>query len=183
MPQTLAPAVRQYVGPRTTQAWRRIFCFSIFAAVAQLIYTLSPLRTTFRREFGNDQINADRAKLLSKCSTIHVPAGPPADYATSSRLHSGSDRWVPGTPPTLLRNAKIWTGARNGTEIVYGDILLDKGLIVAVGYIPPSLISATTGAGSEMRVQDVGGKWITPGLVDLHSHIGVYSSPSLSGMC
>ena len=183
MPQTLAPAVRQYVGPRTTQAWRRIFCFSIFAAVAQLIYTLSPLRTTFRREFGNDQINADRAKLLSKCSTIRLPAGPPADYATSSRLHSGSDRWVPGTPPTLLRNAKIWTGARNGTEIVYGDILLDKGLIVAVGYIPPSLISATTGAGSEMRVQDVGGKWITPGLVDLHSHIGVYSSPSLSGMC
>lgn len=181
MPQKLAPTSRQYVGPRTTQAWRRIFFFSICAAVAQLVYTLAPLGITSPRE--DDLISAHRAKLLSKCSTIHVPAGPPAGYATSSRLRDGSDRWVPGTPPTLLRNAKIWTGARNGTEIVYGDILLDKGLIVAVGHIPPSLISAMVGTESEMRIQDVGGKWITPGLVDLHSHIGVYSSPSLSGMC
>ncbi|KJA17908.1 hypothetical protein HYPSUDRAFT_205764 [Hypholoma sublateritium FD-334 SS-4] len=161
MPQNLASTSRQYVGPGTTLTWRRIFFFAIScAAVAQLVYTLSPLRTISRRE--DDLINAHRAKLLSKCSTIHVPAGPPAGYATSSRLQDGSDRWVPGTPPTLLRNAKIWTGARNGTEIVYGDILLDKGLIIAVGYIPPSLISAVVGTESEMRVQDVGGN--SPGL-------------------
>jgi imidazolonepropionase-like amidohydrolase len=67
--------------------------------------------------------------------------------------------------------------------MVYGDVLLDKGLIVAVGYIPPNLLaSAKARGGGEMKVLDVAGKWITPGLVDLHSHIGVYSSPALKGM-
>lgn len=120
-------------------------------------------------------------ELRSKCASINTPAGPPKGYTSSSRLLEGSDRWVPGTPPTLLRNAKIWTGARNGTEVVFGDILLDKGLVVAVGYIPPSLISAAFKSGA-VREYDVGGQWVTPGLVDLHSHIGVYSSPALSGV-
>ena len=93
-----------------------------------------------------------------------------------------SDRFVPGTRPVLLRNGNIWTGARNGTEIVYGDVLLDKGLVVAVGYIPQALLdgvsqSATTG----IRVEDLGGAWVTPGLVDLHSHLGVISAPLLKG--
>jgi adenine deaminase len=55
--------------------------------------------------------------------------------------------------------------------VVYGDVLLDKGLIVALGYIPPNLLaSAKARGGGEMKVLDVAGKWITPGLVDLHSH-------------
>ena len=99
----------------------------------------------------------------------------------SSRVSSGSERWVPGTPATLLKNAKIWTGARNGTEIVYGDVLLDKGLVVAVGYIPPSVLSAASEGTGGFRIQDVAGKWVTPGLVDLHSHLGVSSAPGLSG--
>lgn len=67
--------------------------------------------------------------------------------------------------------------------MVYGDVLLDKGLIVAVGYIPPNLLAtAKARGGGEVKVLDVAGKWITPGLVDLHSHIGLYSSPSLNGM-
>ena len=121
--------------------------------------------------------------MLSKCVNIHTPAGPPPLFSTATRLREGSDRWVPGTPPTLLRNAKIWTGARNGMEVVYGDVLLDKGLIVAVGYIPPNLLAdAKARGGGDVKVLDVAGKWITPGLVDLHSHIGVYSSPALNGM-
>jgi imidazolonepropionase-like amidohydrolase len=86
---------------------------------------------------------------------------------------------VPGTPPVLLRNGMIWTGARNGTEIVYGDVLLDKGLVVAVGYIPPSLLDSVGESG--IRVEDLGGAWVTPGLVDLHSHLGVSSAPYLRG--
>ena len=76
----------------------------------------------------------------------------------------------------------IWTGARNGTEIVYGDVLLDKGLIVAVGYIPPSLLDGVSQSSTtDLRVEDLGGAWVTPGLVDLHSHIAVSSAPYLSG--
>ncbi|KAJ7448178.1 hypothetical protein FB451DRAFT_1375446 [Mycena latifolia] len=59
--------------------------------------------------------------------------------SVASRTVLGSDRFVEGTPPVLIQNAKILTGARNGTEIVFGDILLDKGLVLGVGYIPQPL--------------------------------------------
>jgi len=159
------------------KAFRRFLGLIFCALVAHTVYISlgnpSSISTIAR---------ADRAAVLSKCANIHTPAGPPPSFNTAMRLREGSDRWVPGTPPTLLRNAKIWTGARNGTEVVYGDVLLDKGLIVAVGYIPPNLLAtAKARGGGEVNVLDVAGKWITPGLVDLHSHIGVHSLPGLKG--
>lgn len=123
-----------------------------------------------------------RDELRAICKSIHRPAGPPQSTCPCGRTEN--DRFVPGTPSVLLRNASIWTGARNGTEIVYGDVLLNRGIVAAVGYIPPSLLESIAQVqGSEMIVQDVGGAWITPGLVDLHSHLGVYSAPALSGKC
>jgi len=115
---------------------------------------------------------AQRARILEQCKYINTPAGPPANF--HARTHS--DRYVPGTKPLWLKNAKLWTGARNGTEVIYGDIFLDNGLIQAVGYIPPQLLSHP-----DLQVEDVKGAWVTPGLVDLHSHIGVGSSPALRG--
>lgn len=124
-----------------------------------------------------------REELRAICKNIRTPAGPPQTCACAKRTES--DRFVPGTRPVLLRNGMIWTGARNGTEVVYGDVLLDKGLVVAVGYIPPSLldsvVSQSSATATELRVEDLGGAWVTPGLVDLHSHLGVYSAPSLRG--
>ncbi|KIK69905.1 hypothetical protein GYMLUDRAFT_187332 [Collybiopsis luxurians FD-317 M1] len=111
--------------------------------------------------------------LIRKCNSIHKPAGKSDAYNPSTR--SVSDRFVPGTPPVLIKNAKILTGARNGTEIIFGDILLDKGVVQAVGYIPSALLT------NDLEKIDAGGKWITPGLVDLHSHLGVHSIPSLTG--
>ncbi|KAF8632752.1 hypothetical protein AX15_001695 [Amanita polypyramis BW_CC] len=137
-----------------------------------------------------------RRKLLERCKVVRTPAGPPLGYHPESRIAAaydivngkrgkGSDRYVPGTPPTLIKNAKIWTGERNGTYTIYGDILLDKGLVVLVGRISGSLMDGFIPQGSEERkkmlVVDIGGKWVTPGLVDLHSHIGVFSSPALRG--
>lgn len=113
-----------------------------------------------------------RSRILERCKYISTPAGPPPNF--HARTHS--DRYVPGTRPLWLKNAKLWTGAFNGTEVIYGDVLLDKGLIQAVGYIPPELLSR-----SDLRVVDANGAWVTPGLVDLHSHIGVGSAPSLRG--
>jgi hypothetical protein len=34
----------------------------------------------------------------------------------------------------------------------------------------------------ELETVDVQGKWVTPGIVDAHSHLGVGSAPQLSGM-
>ncbi|KAH9484599.1 hypothetical protein JR316_0004081 [Psilocybe cubensis] len=170
---------------RGSKGPRRLLGFVIVACITQGIYVLSQglFGTSVSHSTPSPEVQAHRASLVAKCKDIHTPAGPPSTFSTAERVKSGSDRWVPGTPPTLLKNAKIWTGARNGTEVVFGDVLLDKGVIVAVGYIPPNLLETTKiqNVGEDIRVLDVGGKWITPGLVDLHSHIGVYSSPELSG--
>jgi hypothetical protein len=116
-----------------------------------------------------------RRKTLDRCKYIRTPAGPPSDFHSRQQ----SDRFVSGTKPVLLRNGKIWTGARNGTEIVYGDVLLDKGIVKAVGYIPNRVLSVVSEA---IEVHDLRGAWVTPGLVDMHSHIGVDSAPFLTGV-
>ncbi|KAF8630433.1 hypothetical protein AX17_005410 [Amanita inopinata Kibby_2008] len=135
-----------------------------------------------------------RKHLVKRCKALRTPAGPPPDFRPESRLPfefdastgkkgRGSDRFVLGTPPVLLKNARIWTGERNGTYTIYGDVLLDKGLIVAVGRVPNSLLEDVIPVKDrrKMVVMDLEGKWITPGLVDLHSHIGVASAPELRG--
>ncbi|KAJ7694909.1 hypothetical protein B0H17DRAFT_1274452 [Mycena rosella] len=87
-----------------------------------------------------------------------------------------SDRYVPGTRP-VLRNATLWTGADNGMDIVYGgDVLLDKGLIIAFGKIPQSHMTRL----ESLEIVDLHGRWVSPGIVDAHSHLGVGSAPRLS---
>ncbi|KAG5644405.1 hypothetical protein DXG03_008572 [Asterophora parasitica] len=118
-------------------------------------------------------------EVIARCESLAVHAGPPTSYRASSRLERGSDRYVDGTAPTLIRNANIWTGINNGTEILSGDILLDNGLIVALGYIPRDILVKAKSTHGFITTIDAHGKWVTPGLVDLHSHIGLSSAPSL----
>lgn len=103
-----------------------------------------------------------------------IQTGPSEDFYRRSQ----SDRFVPGTKPVLLKGAKIWTGAKNGTQVFTGDILLDKGLIKSVGNLGSASLKAY---GSDLIVVDVKGAWVTPGIVDVHSHLGDSSSPALDG--
>jgi len=67
---------------------------------------------------------------------------------------------------TLLSGATVLTGA--GERLDDADVLFSDGKIVAVGNG-----LAADGA----TVVDASGKWITPGVIDVHSHLGVYPSP------
>ncbi|KAJ7268559.1 hypothetical protein C8J57DRAFT_1325544 [Mycena rebaudengoi] len=119
-------------------------------------------------------------KIPPEClSIMHAPNldPEPGFTATRARAGQGSDRYVTGTSTTLLRNAKILTGARNGTEVVYGDVLLDKGVVIAVGYIPEEQLVGLR----NLDIVDTEGKWVSPGLVDAHSHLGVHPAPGLAG--
>jgi imidazolonepropionase-like amidohydrolase len=69
--------------------------------------------------------------------------------------------------PVLIRNATIMTAT--GQEIAGGSILLREGRIVTVG--------ATVEAPADAVVVDGTGKWVTPGVIDTHSHLGVYAAP------
>ena len=71
---------------------------------------------------------------------------------------------------TLIRNATILTGT--GERIERGSLLIEDGKISAVG----ANVSVPTGA----TVIDAAGKWVTPGVIDTHSHLGVYASPGVS---
>ncbi len=64
-------------------------------------------------------------------------------------------------PVTLIRNATVMTASR-GT-IAHGDVLLRDGKIAEVD----TGLQAPPGA----RVVDGTGKWVTPGIIDAHSHI------------
>jgi imidazolonepropionase-like amidohydrolase len=96
-----------------------------------------------------------------------VPPAPATASPASSRAPFSSTYQAPPSPPTLIRNATVLTGT--GTRIDGGDVLIQGGKIAAVG----TALAAPEGA----RVIDASGRWVTPGLIDVHSHLGVYASP------
>jgi len=114
------------------------------------------------------------AGVIARCRQLAMPAAPSLNFHSRSR----SDRFQEGTRPTLIQNARIWTGSKNGTEVIHADILLDKGLIKNIGRLRSFSIHTY---GKELDIVDAKGSWVTPGLVDLHSHLGVESLPSLGG--
>ncbi|HEX5761373.1 MAG TPA: amidohydrolase [Thermoanaerobaculia bacterium] len=71
--------------------------------------------------------------------------------------------------PTLIRNATVLTAA--GPAIEGGAVLLRDGRIAAVG--------REVAAPADAVVVDAGGRWVTPGIIDVHSHLGVYPSPGV----
>ncbi|KAG6900265.1 hypothetical protein C0993_000718 [Termitomyces sp. T159_Od127] len=110
---------------------------------------------------------------MAQCRASRAQVGPFPESSTRSQ----SDRFVHGTKPVLIKRAKIWTGTKNGTEVIHGDILLDKGLIKSVGH----LYGLHDIYGSDLVVVDAKDGWVTPGIVDIHSHLGDSPSPALNG--
>jgi imidazolonepropionase-like amidohydrolase len=74
--------------------------------------------------------------------------------------------------PTVIRNATILTAA--GPLIERGSILLQDGKVAAIGQ--------DVNAPGNAQVVDATGKWVTPGLIDTHSHLGVYSAPGIASL-
>ena len=67
----------------------------------------------------------------------------------------------------LIENVTLLSGT--GEQLEETGILLKDGLIAAIG----SNIDSPAGT----KVIDGSGKWVTPGLIDVHSHLGVYPVP------
>lgn len=90
------------------------------------------------------------------------PAAPAPwrDDPYPSRYHA------PPPDDVLLRGATILDGA--GGRVDGGDLLVRGGRIVAVG-------KALANPG--VREVDARGRWITPGVIDVHSHDGTYVLP------
>ncbi len=113
------------------------------------------------------------AAVLAGCASTPPPK---SDGTASARPYSFTDDPYPSTyrriasPPVLIAGATVLTG--DGARIEGGDVLMRDGAIVAVG----AGIDAPADA---IRV-DGRGKWVTPGIIDVHSHLGVYASPGVN---
>jgi hypothetical protein len=125
-------------------------------------------------------LSTDRLRNdYASCESLRrVPVGP-----TGSREYN--KRWVNGTSPVLIRNATVWTGepvagtnaqdARLGKGLswVTADVLLDRGLIQQVGSI------ALKDLPRNCEIFEAGGRQLTSGIVDMHSHAGLGSFTNL----
>ncbi|MBI1904006.1 MAG: amidohydrolase, partial [Planctomycetia bacterium] len=78
-----------------------------------------------------------------------------------------------GAPPDAYRGARILTA--EGAVHDPGTLVVQDGKILDVG--PDDKVKVPEGA----TVHDVRGKVIIPGLVDTHSHLGLFSRPSERG--
>ncbi len=100
--------------------------------------------------------------LLTLGSASLGLAAEPASADSYSSTYQAS-----AAAPILIKNATLLIG--DGTRIENGDVLIVNSRIAAVG-------SELTGP-ADARTVDARGRWVTPGLIDVHSHVGVLPTP------
>jgi imidazolonepropionase-like amidohydrolase len=121
---------------------------------------------------------AAAAAVAAACAAQpKAPSGAPPACAGSAA--SAADRQpfsstyvLPASEPTLIRDAIVLTGT--GIRLDDGDVLIVDGRIAAIG----NGLEAPAGA----RIVEARGRWVTPGLIDVHSHMGVYASPGVNAL-
>src|SRR5690349_19435919 len=89
--------------------------------------------------------------------------------AASTTEATGGAKETKPDGPVAYRGARIYTAS--GPVIDVGVLVVHNGKIVDVG--PADTVKIPAGA----RVRDVKGLVIIPGLVDSHSHIGIFQRP------
>lgn len=129
------------------------------------------------------------ALSLSACATTGEASPKTQTASTSSAskdrtMAPGLDGWANQDPyPSTYRGlprqnmaivgATVLTGA--GQKIEGGVVVVTDGRIAAVG-------GADTPVPAGHQVVDARGRFVTPGIIDIHSHLGVYPSPGVQGM-
>ena len=107
------------------------------------------------------------ATVALGCATM-TPERPAALPDAAPRGEKAASE--PAGPWLLFRGGNLLTAA--GPVLEKTDLLVSGDRIQAIG----RGLDAPEGA----RVIDVQGRWVTPGLVDPHSHIGVYPNPGVA---
>lgn len=82
--------------------------------------------------------------------------------ANTTRTRHRNPRTAPEATDILIQNGHIWLGDK---YLQGGDIYLKNGLIAAVG--------KGLKVNKDARVLNAGGRVVTPGIIDMHSHMTV----------
>jgi hypothetical protein len=110
------------------------------------------------------------AFLLTGCAGGEKPKAAP--IAINEDPYPSTYVRYPGVP-TVIRHATVFDG--EGRQINDGTVVLADGAVQAVG--GPELPSP---AGAQ-EINGTG-KYVTPGIIDVHSHLGDYPSPGVSSL-
>ncbi|MBN9787046.1 amidohydrolase [Pseudonocardia sp. TMWB2A] len=110
---------------------------------------------------------------LSACATTGTKSGTETASASKTVLNKNpfpsTYKPYPGTP-TAIRGATILDG--EGNQIDNGVVFFADGKVTAVGDASTAIPEGTT-------IIDGTGKYVTPGIIDIHSHLGDYPSPGV----
>ncbi|UPT61219.1 MAG: amidohydrolase family protein [Hyphomonadaceae bacterium JAD_PAG50586_4] len=103
---------------------------------------------------------------LAACATT-----PSTDANDTTRRAAFASTYQPAASvPTLIRGATVFDG--EGAELANADVLMQDGRIAAIG----ANLAVPEGA----AVIDGAGRFVTPGIIDAHSHLGAYPSPGIN---
>ena len=111
--------------------------------------------------------------LIYSCSEgIEVPQSSTAETSANS-TSLDRDPFESNYKPlesdrTLVKSVNLYDGL--GNEYSNFDVLFDNGIIEEIG---KDIVD------NNARIIDAKGKWLTPGLIDIHSHMGVYPAPGV----
>jgi imidazolonepropionase-like amidohydrolase len=115
------------------------------------------------------------AAALSACThnekpqtaSAQTPRTPPKSYSRDP--FPSTYKRYPGAV-TAITGATVFDG--EGGRIENGTVVLADGVVQAVGGPDTAVPAGAT------RIE-AAGKWVTPGIIDIHSHLGDYPSPSV----
>lgn len=126
--------------------------------------------------------------LLAACATTGQDSPPSADGSSSEDdakiLPTGLDYAANPDPyPSTYRGlprenfaivgGTVYDGA--GRRFENGVVIVTDGKVASVG-------DASTAVPAGYRTVNAEGRYVTPGVIDVHSHLGVYPSPGVTGM-
>ena len=109
------------------------------------------------------------AGCAGKAPPPRTASARPAELVSIPRdPYPSTYRPYPGVT-TVIRGATVYDG--EGHKFAGGAVRLEGGKVAEIG----QTVALPAGA----MVIEAAGKWLTPGIIDIHSHLGVYPSPEV----
>jgi imidazolonepropionase-like amidohydrolase len=117
-------------------------------------------------------LTALAALALTGCAALEGEPKPAPPIRINEDPYPSTYVRYPGVP-TVIRHATVFDG--EGRRYDNGTVVFANGVIQAIG---PSTLASPAGA---VEI-DGTGKWVTPGVIDVHSHLGDYPSPQVDAL-
>ena len=151
--------------------WRRIIGILSLAVAITVLTSRAPTKAQQApRDDGGVTPAAQSAEQQARPEPPR-PAGAGGSYRPNDDPYPSTYK-VPASKPFAITNATVMTAA--GPTIRGGTVVVRDGRIIDVG--------AKVSIPADAVVIDGAGKYVTPGVIDVHTHLGVYPAPAVAAL-